>query len=98
MWQVKIHPLVVSEDLKKITQADREIILKTIYKKLSLDPQQYGDQLKGDFKQYRKLKVMDYRVIYLVEKNEVRVLVLKVGLRRDDEVYLQMLHRVKKVR
>jgi mRNA-degrading endonuclease RelE of RelBE toxin-antitoxin system len=40
---------------------------------------------------------MDYRVIYLVEKQEVKVLVLKVGLRRDDEVYREMLLRMKKI-
>jgi mRNA interferase RelE/StbE len=97
MWQVKIHRLVLEEDFKQIDKAAQKAVLKAIYKKLSLDPDHYGAPLKGDLKQYRKLKIMDYRVIYLVQKQEVKVLVLKVGLRRDDEVYREMLLRMKKI-
>jgi hypothetical protein len=46
MWQVKIHSLVLEEDFRKINHHDQALILKTIYKKLSLSPQEYGEKLK----------------------------------------------------
>ena len=39
MWQVKIHKLVMEEDFERINKHDQQIILKTIYKKLSVDPE-----------------------------------------------------------
>lgn len=97
MWRVRVHRLVVREDLKRITGRDRRLILKTVYKKLALDPEKYGQRLHGELREYWKLKVSDYRVIYRIRKQEVLVLVLKIGLRRDDEVYRQMLLRMKRV-
>jgi len=97
MWKINIHRLVVEEDFKKISKRDQSIILKTIYKKLSSSPEKYGAPLRLDLKGYWKLKVSGYRVIYKIEKNEIRVLVLKVGMRRDEEVYKEMLSRLKKI-
>lgn len=97
MWRVRVHPLVVREDLGRITDRDRRLILKTIYKKLALAPEKYGQKLHGSLGEFWKLKVSDYRVIYSIRKQEVLVLVLKIGLRRDDEVYRQMLLRIKRL-
>ncbi|MCK5580828.1 MAG: type II toxin-antitoxin system RelE/ParE family toxin [Candidatus Omnitrophica bacterium] len=97
MWQIKIHPLVVSEDFKKINKKNQSVILKTIYKKLSASPEQFGVPLRSNLKGYRKLKISDYRVIYEVKKKEIKILVLKVGMRRDEEVYKEMLNRLKKL-
>jgi len=97
MWQIKIHKLVVNKDLKKIPAHEAKLIIKTIYKKLSLSPEKYGEPLRHLLKGYRKLKISHYRVIYKVEKQQVIVLVLKVGIRRDAEVYKEMIPRLKKL-
>lgn len=97
MWTVKIHRLVIEEDFKKIDRPAREEILRTIYKKLTLDPEKYGAPLRHELKGYWKLKISDYRVIYRVEKDIVRVLFLKVGFRKDSEVYEEMFSRLKKI-
>lgn len=97
MRQIKIHHLVINEDFKKISKHDRSIILKTIYKKLSISPEKYGDPLRSELKGYWKLKISHYRVIYRIEKNTIKVLVLKVGMRRDKEVYKEMLLRIQKL-
>jgi mRNA interferase RelE/StbE len=89
MWQVKINPAVLTEDFKKVSRLDRMLILKTIYKKLSFAPQEYGAPLRGNLYGYWKLKISHYRVIYKIERQTVCVLVFKVGLRRDEEVYRQ---------
>lgn len=97
MWQIKIHHLVVNEDFKKINKHESSIILKTIYKKLSIAPEKYGSPLRSELKGYWKLKISHYRVIYRIEKSAIKVLVLKMGMRRDEEVYEEMLLRMKKL-
>ena len=94
MWKVRIHRLVIEKDFKKISKKDQSIIIKTIYKKLSTYPEKYGAPLRHNLKSYWKLKVSGYRIIYKIEKEKVSVLVLKAGIRRDKEVYREMLNRL----
>lgn len=87
----------MEEDFRKINKHDQFIILKTINKKLSVDPEGYGEGLKHGLKGFWKLKISHYRVIYRIDKRMVQVLVLKAGLRRDKEVYQEMLFRLNKL-
>jgi mRNA-degrading endonuclease RelE of RelBE toxin-antitoxin system len=61
------------------------------------DPEGYGEGLKHGLKGFWKLKISHYRVIYRIDKGTVQVLVLKAGLRRDKEVYQEMLFRLNKL-
>ena len=97
MWHVKIHRLVIDEDFKKISKPDHSLILKTIHKKLSISPETYGSPLRSELKGYGKLKISHYRAVYKIEKDVIRVLVLKVGMRRDEKVYREMLARIQKM-
>lgn len=97
MWQVKVHRLVIEEDFKKIPKKKRSEILRTIFKKLGTSPEQFGAPLRHELKGFRKLRIGEYRVVYRIEKKEIRVLVLKVGIRRDSEVYKEMLQRLQKL-
>ena len=94
MWHIRWHKLVLEEDFKKFSVSQKELILKNIQKKLSLDPQGYGKPLGGELAGYWRLRVEDYRVIYSLERAEVTVFVVKVGVRRDAEVYKDMLKRL----
>ncbi len=97
MWKIKIHPLVTREDFKKINKHDQSIILNTVYKKLSVAPEEYGSPLRGPLKGYWKLKISHYRIIYRIDKNTIKIFVLKVGIRRDETVYEEMFLRIKKL-
>lgn len=97
MWQIKIHQLVLETDFKAIPPPQQKVILKTIQKKLSIDPQNYGKPLRGEFSGYWRLRVEDYRVIYRILKGEILVLVVKVGIRKDDRVYQEFFSRLKKL-
>jgi len=44
-----------------------------------------------------KLRVGEYRVIYRLTEQRVDVLVLKIGIHRDFEVYRELLPRLKRV-
>ena len=97
IWKVKIHRLVIEEDFKKLDAHQKKKIIKVIREKLSKDPEQYGEYLKGPYKNYYKLRIGEYRAIYRIIKDKVLVLVIKVGIRRDYEVYDELFHRLKKL-
>ena len=97
MWTVKIHRLVIDEDFKKIIFHDQSIILRTIRKKLGTAPEKYGAPLRHDLKGFRKLKISDYRIIYKVEKDKVKVYVVKIGLRKEEKGYKEMMQRMEKL-
>lgn len=95
MYTVVIDELVFEEDFKGIDRPDQQRIIKSIRKKLSTEPERYGKPLKGNLKGLWKLRVGQYRVIYEVKKEKVLVYVIKVGFRRDEEVYREILKRLK---
>jgi len=97
MWNVVIHKLVLTDDFKKIDLSSRRLILKSIYKKLTKDPESYGSPLSEEYKGYWKLRVAHYRVIYRIVKDQVMVVVIKVGIRRDDKIYNELIHRLSKI-
>ena len=42
-----------------------------------------GKQLKGELRDYRSLRVGDYRVIYYVRHNKIQIEVIRISHRRD---------------
>lgn len=97
MWEVLIHPLVSKEDLPKLDPFVQKKILKAIRKKLTREPKSFGEPLRGEFAGYWKLKSEDYRVIYTIKKERVLVKVIKIGARRDFEVYEALVKRIPKI-
>lgn len=97
LWTVKIHKLVLSEDFKAISNPEQLKILSDIRKKLTVDPHNYGEPLKGEYKGYWKLRAGDYRVIYKIKKDIIEVLVIKVGIRRNEQVYKDLIYRIRKL-
>lgn len=96
-WTVWIHPLVSEEDFRGLDRAVQQRVTKAIRKKLTVDPEGYGEPLRGEFKGYWKMRVGDHRVVYSIKKDQVIVHVLKVGIRRDFEVYEEFARRLRRV-
>ena len=71
----------VKDDLKKISKPDKEIIRKTIEKKLITNPLDFGKPLQYSKKGLRSLRVGDYRVIFKIE--EITVLIVKIVHRKE---------------
>ena len=94
IWHIVFSDSAI-DDMLKLSPEIRKAIIVVIEKKLSFEPEKYGKPLRKKLKGYMKLKVMDYRVTYRVEKGLVTVFVVAVGLRRNDEVYLKAEKRVK---
>ncbi len=96
MWQVKLHPMVMEQDLPRLDKPVRTRILKAIQKKLTVDPKAYGAPLHGELFGYWKLRVDDYRVVYRMNNDILEVLIIKIGIRRNFEVYESVLQRIKR--
>ena len=94
-YEVLIDEFVLKDDFKSIELHNQKKIIKAIRERLSTEPEKYGQPLRGDLKGYWKLRVGEYRVIYEILKDRVVVYVIKVGLRRNDEVYRAVLKRLR---
>lgn len=96
-WEVLIHPLVFQKDFKKIDPSAQQKIVKAVRKKLTIDPKAFGNPLAGEFHGYWRLRVGEYRVVYTIEEDRVLVKVIKVGIRRDFEIYGELARRIPKI-
>ncbi len=59
----------------------RRRVRDAIEAKLAVAPERFGAPLRRGLKGFRKLRVGDWRVVYLIERNTVHVVV--IGHRRD---------------
>lgn len=97
MWQVVIHPLVWEEDFARLDPPTRQRLTKAIRRKLTTAPETFGQPLRGPLRGYWRLRVDAYRVIYRVERQRLIVVVIKAGMRRDEQIYLEALPRLRKL-
>lgn len=87
MHRVVIDELVLEKDLKKITQVDQQRIFRAIRNKLNTNPEEFGMPLRGEFSSLRNLRVGQYRIIFRIEEEMVRVYVIMIGYRRNEKIY-----------
>lgn len=75
----------VLKTLKKLDANDRKIIINWLEKNIdnSSDPRQFGKSLKGNLKEYWRYRIGKYRVIVLINDNELCVLTIDAGHRKD---------------
>ncbi len=75
--------------LAQIQQPHRRTILERI-EQLATDPEHQGKALLGPLRGYRSIHVSRFRVIYRVIRDQVEVIVLAAGIRKEgsrDDVY-----------
>lgn len=87
---LKYHPLVLAQDLSKIDSANKSRIKSAIKEKLILAPEIFGRPLRKTLKGNRKLRVGDYRIIFKLKENIIKILI--IGHR--SEVYREALKRL----
>ncbi len=84
-WKVEIDRAAV-RDLDKLDQQSALRILAFLHGRVATlaDPRSIGEALKGSqLGKFWKYRVGDYRVIALIEDDALRVLVVKIGNRRE---------------
>lgn len=67
---------VVKNDIPKISNAYKDRIKQAIETKLVTEPDLYGKPLRRSLKGYYKLRVGDYRVIFRIETQKVKIFVI----------------------
>ena len=75
-WKVTYHSSVVKQDIPKLGKAEALRIRRAIERKLITDPALYGVPLRGSLKQLWKFRVGDWRTVFMIAGNEIRVLVI----------------------
>jgi mRNA interferase RelE/StbE len=87
MWAVNYHPKV-EEDLINLGRAQAREILKVIEKRIVHgEPDKLGKQLFGQLAGCRRIRTGQTRIVYRVDGERVEVLIIAVGMRRDNEIY-----------
>ncbi len=76
IYEIKYHPLVVSEDIPKLGGSDRQRIKVAIEQKLTSHPDLFGVPLRQSLKGHRKLRVGDYRVVFRIEGNQIVIITI----------------------
>ncbi len=70
-----------AKSLRRIPKAERSRLIQAI-DRLRREPLA-GGTLKGEFSGLRRLRVGDYRIVYEVLHEQVTVLVVRIGHRRE---------------
>lgn len=68
---------VVHDDIPKLGENVKLRMKKAIEEKLGAAPEKFGKPLRRSLKGYRKLRVGDYRVIFRIEGNVVKIFAIQ---------------------
>lgn len=73
------------KQLKKIDVTQQRIIVNWLVKNLenTNDPRIFGKSLKGNLKDYWRYRIGNYRIIAEINDDEVKILIIEVGHRKD---------------
>lgn len=75
-FEIVYHEKVISDDIPKLSSANRRKIKNAIEEKLFTHPEIYGKPLRQSLKNFRKLRVGDYRVIFCIEGAKIKILII----------------------
>ena len=87
VWKVNYHP-EVEQDLRSLGRAEARAILKVIEERIIQgEPDKLGKPLAGDLSGCRRIRTGQTRIVYRVDGDRIEVLIIAVGMRRDNEIY-----------
>ena len=89
-YTLKYHQAVRTDDIPLLNADIKSRIRTAIETRLSVAPYEYGEPLRKTLKGYWKLRVSDYRVVFLIEEQNVLI----IGIRHRKEVYRLMKKRI----
>lgn len=77
MYKILYVDKVINEDLPNILEPWKSEVRQAIEKKLMTRPEVYSRPLRRSLKGYRKLRVGDYRIVFRVEDDRVKIFVIQ---------------------
>ena len=81
MFDILYHPEVVREDLRNLNKDILKRIKAAIENRLRRAPTDYGKPLRAELKSLWRLRVGDYRILYMIAGTQV--VILQIVHRRD---------------
>lgn len=77
IFRIIYHESVVRKDIPKLSEVIKKRIKAAIETKLMTDPAKFGKPLRKSLKGYRKLRSGDYRIIFLIDEEIIRILTIE---------------------
>lgn len=73
------------KSLRKIDKEQQRLIVSWIEKHLvnTIDPKATGKPLKGNLNEFWRYRVGNYRILAEIDNDQVKIIVVNVGHRRD---------------
>lgn len=86
LYRVRLTPTAQAM-LEEITDRRVQAAIRARIDELTHDPEKQGKPLLGELRGYRSLRAAGqrYRIIFRVKHAEIEVLVIAVGLRREED-------------
>ena len=75
-YKLIYHPDVKKIDLPKIDARNKLMIRRAIEERLTTSPEIFGKPLRRSLKGYWKLRVGDYRVVFKISGDDIRILAI----------------------
>ena len=86
-WSVSYHP-AVEQDLRSLGRTEARAVLKVIDERIVRgEPDKLGTSLAGALSGCRRIRTGQTRIVYRVDGDRIEVLIIAVGMRRDNEIY-----------
>jgi mRNA interferase RelE/StbE len=75
-FTILYHPAIRS-DIDKLGNTEKQLIQRAIEKKLTTTPEIFGIPLRKSLKGYRKLRVGDFRVVFRLDDQTVKIFTIQ---------------------
>jgi len=89
-YEIIYAEIVISEDIPKLGTSIKKQIKQAIETKLIEHPNVFGKPLRNSIKGYWKLRVGNYRIIFRIQKKEVKIF----AIAHRSYVYTNILKRI----
>ena len=73
-YEILYHPDVKKIDLPLIDQPNRDRIKRAIEQRLVSQPEVYAKPLRKTLRGYWRLRVGDYRIVFVIKENQITIL------------------------
>lgn len=83
MYKIEYLERVLEDDIPNLPKTIKMRVRRAIEERLTLDPVAFGKPLRYGLKGSRRLRVGDYRIIFIIEEDARIVLVTKIGHRKE---------------
>ncbi len=76
IYAISYHEEVARTDIPRLSSLWRIKIKTAIEQRLTIEPLLYSKPLRSSLKNYRKLRVGDYRIVFRIEKDTVTIILI----------------------